>query len=212
MQRVQLIRRLMVGVLALWVGAVGVVGQAEAAELSPVEYIKRHTAEVTDLLAQEESEERARKFSEKADEIIDFRMLASRALGEHWEARSEEERDVFLDRLQTLLEANYKNKLEGNEFGEDYTIEYRDERQRDDRAIVETVVKWGEADKEQKPVEYKMADKENGWVVYDVVIDDISLEATYRESYTKIIEEDGWEALIDKMEAKIEEIREEAAE
>ncbi len=199
-------KRTLAGMFTVLVGLMAWSGTA-AAEMSPTEYIKHHTADVTDLLAQKESEERARKFSEKAEEVIDFRTLASRALGEHWDARNDEERQEFLDHLQTLLEANYKNKLEGNEVGEDYTIDYREEKQRSDRALVRTRIAWGESDKEQKPVEYKLMKKEDGWVVYDVVIDDISLEATYRDSYTKIIEEEGWAALIDKMEQKIEKIR-----
>jgi phospholipid transport system substrate-binding protein len=206
MHRNSSFKRTLAGMFTVLIGLMAWSGTA-AATMTPTEYIKHHTADVTDLLAQEESEERARKFSEKAEKVIDFRTLASRALGKHWDARNDEERQEFLDHLQTLLEANYKNKLEGNEVGEDYTIEYLEEKQRDDRAIVRTRVAWGKSDKERKPVEYKLMKKENGWVVYDVVIDDISLEATYRDSYTKIIEEDGWDALIDKMEQKIKKIR-----
>lgn len=184
-------------------------GSATAAE-APKAFIKQQTEEVTTLLAEEESEERARKFSKKAQALIDFEMLASRALGKHWEKRNEEEREQFLTHLQDLLEANYKRKLEGNTVGEDYEIEYLDVKKREDRAFVKTRVKWGPTDKERKPVSYKLVRKSDGWIVYDVVIDDISLESTYRESYTEIIEKEGWDALIDKMEKKIEELRKKA--
>lgn len=181
-----------------------------SAEQSPMEFIKDHADEVTELLAQEESEERAEKFSEKANEIIDFRMLASRALEGYWEERSEEEQDEFMSHLQELLEANYKRKLEGYELGEDYEIEYLEEKQRDDRAIVKTKVAWGESAKKQKPVEYKLAKKEDGWIIYDVVTDGASLEETYREAYTEIIEDEGWDTLIEKMESKIEKLKSES--
>ena len=204
------------GRVATWLGIV--IGLAlflvssTASARTPTAFIKAHTSEVTKLLEEEESDARAKKFSEKAEAIIDFRMLASRALEGYWEKRTEEEQDEFLELLQELLEANYKGKLEGNKIGEDYTIDYLDEKQRGDRALVRTEVKWGETEKKQKPIEYKMTKKSGGWVVYDVVIDDISLEETYRESYTKIIKEDGWESLIQKMKDKIEELEEESDE
>jgi len=174
-----------------------------SAEQSPMEFVKDHADDVTELLAQEESENRAEKFSEKANEIIDFRMLASRALEGYWEERSEKEQDQFMSHLQELLEANYKRKLQGYELGEDYEIEYLEEKRREDRAIVKTNVAWGESEKKQKPVDYKLAKKEEGWVIYDVVTDGASLEQTYREAYTEIIEDEGWDALIDKMASKI---------
>ena len=197
--------------LARWTGLLVAIvvflAAATASAGAPTDFIKKHTDDVTRLLGQEESAERAEKFSEKADQIIDFRELASRALEGHWKKRSADDQDQFLSLLQELLEANYKKKLQGNQVGEDYEIEYLEEKQRGDRALVRTVVKWGETDKKQKPVEYRMMEKEAGWVVYDLVIDDISLEETYRESYTKIIEEDGWEELISKMQEKIKELK-----
>ena len=186
------------------------VGPAAASAESPKAFVKRQTDEVTKLLAEEESEERAEKFSEKAQEIIDFEMLASRALEGHWKERSDEEREQFLTLLQRLLEANYKRKLEGQKVGEDYTIEYLEEKQRDDRAFVNTRVKWGETEKERKPVSYKLVRQEGEWIIYDVVIDDISLEQTYRESYTEIIKKEGWDALIEKMKKKIDELESES--
>ena len=187
-----------------------VVGPATAsAAESPKAFIERQTEEVTVLLAEEESEERAERFSAKAQEIIDFEMLASRALEGYWDKRTDEERERFLKLLQELLEANYKRKLEGQKVGEDYTIEYLEEKRRDARAFVKTMVKWGETDKERKPVSYKLVRQEGEWIIYDVVIDDISLEQTYRESYTEIIKKEGWDALIEKMEAKIEELKSE---
>jgi len=186
---------------------VSFVATTASAQQSPTEFIKGHAADVTDLLAQEESAERSEKFSEKAQEIIDFRMLASRALEGYWEDRTAEEQDEFLSHLQELLEANYKRKLEGYELGEDYELKYLEEKKRGDRAVVKMRVKWGESEKKQKPVDYRMIRTDEGWVVYDVVTDGASLEQTYREAYTEIIEEDGWETLIDKMESKIEELK-----
>ena len=173
---------------------------------SPTAFIQRQTDDVTELLAQEASPERAEQYSAKVQEIVDFRMLASQALGEYWEARTEQEREEFLSLLQQLLEANYKRRLEGQTVGEDFTVDYLDTRQRGDRAIVDTLIIWGEGAEERTSVSYKLARQAGGWTIYDIVIDDVSLVASYRDSYTQVIREEGWEVLIEKMEARIEEL------
>jgi phospholipid transport system substrate-binding protein len=172
----------------------------------PTQFIKQQTDRISEALSETDAEARSEKFGDIANEIIDFRMLASRSLGEHWENQDDKNQEEFLSLLRKLLRANYEKKLKGKTVGEDYTIDYENERSREDRAIVETKVIWGEGEKKRKPLDYKLVDKESGWIIYDVVIDDISLEETYRESYTKIIEKDGWDALLQKMRAKIDKL------
>jgi phospholipid transport system substrate-binding protein len=163
------------------------------------DFIKETSVEVSELLQQKDSKARQDKFSAKLNATVDFRELASRALGEHWTKQSAEEQQKFLDLLQRLLEANYREKLTGQTLGEDYEIEYVDERTRKNLAIVETRIKW---DEHVKPVGYKLLKKADGWVIYDIVIDDISLVETYRDAYTEIIEKEGWDSLISRMEEK----------
>jgi phospholipid transport system substrate-binding protein len=179
-------------------------GLSPALAGEPTDFIKKNAEEVSKLLRKEESKQRHADFSKKVNEIVDFRELASRALGEHWKAQEPEEQEKFLSLLQELLEANYQEKLEGKTLGEDYKIEYLDEKTRDSLAIVRTQVKWNEG---QKPASYKLIKKESGWITYDIIIDDISLVETYRDAYTEIIEKEGWDELINRMEQRAEQLR-----
>ncbi len=169
----------------------------------PTDYVKSKTKEVTSILSKKESKSRTEKLRKVLETTIDFRELAKRSLGEHWEARTPEEQEEFLSLLQELLRANYETKLGGNTLGEDYTIKYADEATRKDRAIVKTMISHKE---ESKPVDYKLI-KKDAWTIYDVVIDDISLEETYRESYVEIIEDEGWDSLITRMKERVDEIK-----
>ncbi len=170
----------------------------------PTDYVKDRTEAVTKVLSKKESKKRAKELEQVLQATIDFEELASRSLGEHWSARSDEEKKEFLDLLQSLLQANYETKLQGRKLGTDFTIEYEDEKTRKDRAIVKTKVVVKE---ESRPVDYRLVQKDGKWVIYDVVIDDISLEETYREAYTEIIKEEGWASLIKRMKDRVEEIR-----
>lgn len=171
---------------------------------APTDYVKKRTENVTKILSQKDSKKRQTSLKKVLEETIDFRELASRALGDHWAKRTPEEQQEFLDLLQELLQANYEGKLSGKSLGKDYQIKYEDERVRDDRAIVKTIVV---AKEESKPVDYKLFKKGEEWSIYDVVIDDISLEETYRDSYVEIIEKEGWPSLIQRMKDKAAEIR-----
>ena len=78
----------------------------------------------------------------------------------------------------------------------DYAIQYTGEKVRANRAIVKSTVRVKDT---SKPVDYKLMQKDAKWVVYDIVIDDIGLEETYREAYVEIIEDEGWTGLISRM-------------
>lgn len=167
-------------------------------------YVKQKTNKVMKLLSQKDSKRRAKKLDKLLKATIDFRELAARSLGEHWTARSEEEKKEFLDLLQKLLQTNYEKKMSGKKIAKDFKIVYESEKTKGERAIVKTKIIVG---KESKPVMYRLLKKGKAWTIYDVVIDDISLEETYRESYTEIVKEEGWKALIDRMKAKLKEIK-----
>ena len=190
-------------VLAMWI----VLGLATPALAGPpTDLVKERTAKVTKILSQKESKKRAQELDAVIQQTIDFRELASRSLKGYWEKRSAEEQQEFLTLLQELLQANYEGKLKGKTLDKDYAIEYLDEKTRDKLAIVRTRIV---ANKEAKPVAYKLLQREEGagWIVYDIVIDDISLEETYRESYTEIIKDEGWDALISRMKDRAKELR-----
>lgn len=180
----------------------GLVGPAWAG--APTDFVKQRTEKVTKTLEKKESKKRVKELDTLLQETIDFKELASRSLKGYWEKRTPEEQQEFLSLLQELLQANYEGKLKGKTLNKDYKIEYVEEKTREKQAIVRTnVLVKGES----KPVAYKLMQREEAWVVYDIVIDDISLEETYRESYTEIIKDEGWPALIQRMKDRAKELR-----
>ncbi|TXD39379.1 ABC transporter substrate-binding protein [Lujinxingia vulgaris] len=170
---------------------------------APAEVVEERTSAIAKVLEKPDSEARNAELTRELNETLDFAYLASQAFGEHWEARTPEERAEFLDLLQRMLQANYQDKLSGRTLNEDYTITFGDERTRGSRAFVR-----GEVTREGKtyPVVYRLYQDGESWRIYDLVIDDISLEETYREGYVPIIEDEGWGELIRLMRERIEEM------
>jgi len=123
---------------------------AQPAQAGPsTDFIKKTTTEVTTLLQQKDSKKRQQAFSETLNATVDFEELASRALGDYWKEQPAEQQEKFLDLLQELLKANYRDKLTGQQMGKDFEVAYTDERARDTMAIVDTVIK---AKEQSRPV------------------------------------------------------------
>lgn len=191
-------RSLVAGMLVLLFSA-----SAFAQGKSPLDVVKQRSSEVTSILEQPDSPARKERLNKALHATVDFGELATRALGKHWTDRTEAERQEFLDLLQRLLQANYAKQLDGRKLGKDYTLDFGDERIRDGRAVVRMTVSYKN---KKHPVMYRLTQKGDSWVVYDLVIDDVSLEETYREGYVPIIEEDGWSGLIDLMRERLAEL------
>ena len=170
----------------------------------PTDFVKERTKAVSSVMVQKESKKRQAKLQTVLEESVDFRELASRSLRGYWEKRTEAEQNEFLSLLERMLRANYSKKLSGKRLDQDFKVVYTSEKARGDLAVVKTkvVVK-----KDERPVNYKLIKRgEKDWIVFDIIIDDISLEETYRESYTEIIKDEGWNSLISKMKDKIKEL------
>lgn len=141
-----------------------------------------------------------------ANEIFDFGETAKRSLGRHWQTRTPAEREEFVQLFADLLERSYLTKIElyGGE-----KILYNGDSVDGDQATVHTkiIAKGGT----EVPIDYRMLRHGDRWVVYDVVIENISLVANYRSQFNKIIQTSSYQELVKKMKTKQEEFRGEEA-
>ena len=135
-----------------------------------------------------------------ANEIFDFGETAKRSLARHWTPRTPAEREEFVRLFADLLERSYISRIElyGGE-----KIAYVGETIDGDQAVVRTrlVTKQGT----EIPVEYRMRLRDGKWLVYDVVIEGVSLIANYRAQFNKIITTSSYEELVKRMKTKQEE-------
>ena len=136
-----------------------------------------------------------------ANDIFDFSETARRSLGCHWQGRTPAERDEFVQLFSDLLERSYIGKIEtyGGE-----KIAYNGDSVEGDQAKVQTklVAKGGG----EIPIEYRMHKVGDRWLVYDVVIEGVSLVANYRTQFNKIIQTSSFKELMNKMKNKQQEL------
>ncbi len=131
---------------------------------------------------------------------FNYEQMVMRSLAKNYNDRSDAERKEFTGLFKKLLEYSYASKIENYR---DETINYVDEQVKGKYALVRTQIvrKDGVID-----VDYKML-KDNGqWLVYDFVIEGVSLIRNYRSQFSKIISTESYAALVSKLSKKIDEL------
>lgn len=174
---------------------------AQAGE--PTDQLRNHVDEVLKILQNpalrtpDKAEERREVVRRVANQIFDFEETAKRALGPHWAARTPAERKEFVALFTDLLERSYVSRI-GQYGGEKVT--YAGDQVTGDQAVVKTriVSKTGT----EIPVDYKMQKTPEGWRVYDVTIEGVSLVANYRTQFNKIVMTESYQALVDRLKAR----------
>jgi phospholipid transport system substrate-binding protein len=132
-----------------------------------------------------------------AEDIFDFTETAKRSLGRHWQPRTPAERKEFVDLFANLLERSYLSKIELYS-GE--KISYLGDTVEGDQATVRTRIATRHGT--EIPVDYKMYKHGDRWLVYDVIIEGVSLIANYRTQFNKIIQTSSYQELVRKMKTK----------
>ena len=172
---------------------------------SPMDEIKQTTNKILSIVtnpafkAPSKSEEREKLVRQAVDERFDWEEMARRSLAIHWAKRTPEERKQFVHLFADLVERTYLKKVE------DYSGEkvlYEGEIKEDDYATVRVkiVTKRGE----DIPVEYRLKQERDGWFVYDVSIEGVSLVNNYRIQFHSIISQSSYENLVKRLREKVE--------
>lgn len=179
---------------------------ASAALANPIEDVKKTVDEVVHIVADKEmkkNEAKRRQALKKAiSTIFDYSEMAKRSLGKHWNVRTAAEKKQFSELFATLLENSYAGKIESynNE-----KIVYIKEILEEDYAEVKSKVVT--AARDEFTLDYRLFKQNGKWMVYDVIIEGVSLVSNYRSQFNKIITANGYARLVEKLQSKSEELK-----
>ncbi len=130
------------------------------------------------------------------ESIFDFGEFSARTVGGGWTGFSADQQRRFNEAFARLLLATYLDKINGYN-GE--RIDYNKETisKKGNRAEVATIVTL--SDGKPVPVTYRMMEKNGRWVVYDVIIENVSLIKNYRSQFKEILAKGTPEELITRV-------------
>jgi phospholipid transport system substrate-binding protein len=162
------------------------------------------TLEDPELKKESRARERRKMVRKVAEDIFDFSETAKRSLAIHWHGRTPAERDEFVQLFADLLERSYISKVE---LFNGEKIAFGGEIIDGDQSLVRSkiITKQGT----EVPVDYRMHKRGERWLVYDVVIEGVSLISNYRTQFNKIIQTSSYQELVKKMKSKQEQAQEE---
>ncbi len=169
---------------------------------SAQEFIQSRQSQVTALLHQSPGAQRDKQIANVLDGMIDYQELAKRSLAVHWADLTEPQRKDFTDVLKRLVQRNYEHSIKGIL---DYRIEYLGEEPGPEGALVHTRAS-STTDQREEPItiDYRVSAPTSGtFKVVDVVTEGASLVLTYKSQFHRVIQKDGFEALLKRMKDKL---------
>lgn len=189
--------RISLKLLAIWLFFIA--GSAHAAT-GPMAQVQDTIDHVVALLRDKnlQTQDRRDQIRKLINERFYFKAMSQRTLSRNWRKATPEQQDRFTDLFAKLLEKTYMGRIEAYT---DEKVEYiREKMESDTRAMVYTQIL---AKSGNIPINYRVAKKGDQWLVYDVIIEEVSLISNYRTSYEEIIKKDGIEGLLSQMAQKV---------
>ena len=177
-----------------------------AEEQSPEALVKQVTAEVLDAvksdkqLAAGDRQKALKLAEEKVLPHIDFDEATRLAVGRAWAQATPEQKKQLTANFRQMLVRVYSNAIRPYE---GQTIQVSPVRMKagDSEATVHNTFKRASGG---KPIgfDYAMRKTGEGWKIYDIVVEGVSLVLTYRSEFDSIVRQEGLDALIRRLTQK----------
>jgi len=175
----------------------------EAPDAGPTRVIERLHGALLDAMKNAEAlgfEGRYQRLAPVLQGSFDLDFMASKAVGRHWRALSEEEQARIRDVFERFMVSTYANRFSGYD-GQSFEIHAQQEAPRDTMFVRTSIVR---ADGDEVEVNYRLHETAQGWRIIDVLLrGTVSELALRRSEYSSVIEREGFDSLVETLEQKI---------
>ena len=166
---------------------------------------------ITEINANRDSyQDNPQKVHALVDELVsphfDFAAMTDLALGKYKDRISTEQRSLIINEFRLLLLRTYSSVL----------LEYTDQELiylpmdgSEAEGIVTVKTQYDQSGGFPIPVDYNLRLGDDGWKVFDVKVDEVSLVANYRSSFARSIKRNGVDGLIKTLQASNQELLDE---
>jgi len=176
-----------------------------AAELSADELVKRTADDVLNTIKSDkdiQAGDQKKIFALAEEKILpnfDFDRVCRMVLGKNWRSATPEQQAAFQKEFRTLLLRTYATALGKYK---DQVIEYKPMRAEAGAKKVSVKTQILQPGGQPISVDYSLVKAENGWKVYDIVIESVSLVTNYRSQFSSEIRQNGLDSLNKKLADK----------
>jgi phospholipid transport system substrate-binding protein len=176
-----------------------------AQDLGPEELVKKITDDV--LSAVQSDKELAAGNRQKAIKLaeekilphVDFEEATRLAVGRGWAQASPEQKKSLVQEFRNMLVRTYSNAIGAYEGQTMKVLPSRVKPGDDDATVRNQFIRPG-----GKPVliDYSMRKTPQGWKIYDIVVEGVSLVLTYRSEFDAVVKQEGIDGLIKRLTQK----------
>ncbi|MFZ5450476.1 MAG: MlaC/ttg2D family ABC transporter substrate-binding protein [Thermodesulfobacteriota bacterium] len=165
----------------------GILDQVIAIQTDPVQSGPQHR------------EARAQAIRRVIQKSFDFPLMAKNSLGNAYGRLSASQRKDFLATFSYLFERSYTRLV--LDFLKKENIKYDKEQKQGSGARVNTrMIRTNET----IPVDYLVRPQGQDWLLYDVVVDGVSILDNYQRQFTQVIRNNSFDFLLKKMKTQMQ--------
>ena len=133
--------------------------------------------------------------------LLDYEQIARGSLGSEWDRLTADQRRAFLGALSGLTNHAFVSAIARSDvqlrFGSETVLGRK-------ASVMATARGRGRTSEGDQQIEYRLAQKQGRWLIYDVVVGGFGLVDGYRTQFARLIQRDGAAGLIDRMQRKLE--------
>ncbi|MBP1709774.1 MAG: toluene tolerance Ttg2 superfamily protein [Deltaproteobacteria bacterium] len=172
---------------------------------SPTDKLRKVTEEIRTILdeyvknPQGKREETLNKLMLIADQHFDWAEMAKRSLGRFWKQRTPEEQSKFIGLFRDLLKNAYIGRIES--YAHEKVV-FEGEKSEGNYSVVTSKIIIPSKGTEV-PVDYRLQNNGGNWMLYDVVIEGVSLVNNYRDQFNSILQGSSYEELVKRIQDKL---------
>ncbi len=130
---------------------------------------------------------------------VDFREAALLAMGRSWYTATPAQQDQVVNEFRTMLVRIYSNSID---VYRGQTLKVLPVRMAPGATEVTVRNRYLSEGRPPVPVEYSMKKTPEGWKIYDIAVEGVSLVLTYRAEFENITRSSGIDGLIKRLQQK----------
>lgn len=178
---------------------------ALAQELGPDQLVQKVTEDVLasvksdKQLAAGDRQKALKLAEEKVLPHIDFQEATRLAVGRAWSQATPQQKQQLVDEFRRMLVRTYSNSIESYQGQTMKVLPSRGKPDPEDTTVRAQFVRAGG---KPLPIEFAMRKTGQGWKIYDIVVEGVSLVLTYRSEFDQVVRQDGIDGLIKRLSQK----------
>jgi phospholipid transport system substrate-binding protein len=179
--------------------------RAQGQDLGPDQLVQKITDDVLAAvksdkqLAAGDKQKAIKLAEEKVLPYIDFEQATRLAVGRPWNQATPEQKKRLVSEFRNMLVRTYANAIQGYQGQTLKVLPTRGKQDPEDTTVRTQFIRAGG---QPLPIDFAMRKTGEGWKVYDITVEGVSLVMTYRSEFDAVVKQEGIDGLIKRLASK----------